>query len=437
MLSCPSLRGSLKKAVKDSVNATQPRLTSPYQHKPELKPNKDFEAKYNKVKARLALLSPEEVSFDDNEVVEAKVLMALAEEEEGSVSKESARNGEWVQISMRKLYKAKVVILPNHDTGTILPAESQINTTNPLVAVTDSSSTDYDSADESSISSTLLPPLEKLVGAEPISRPKTIKSILKSNSTFKAEALKGVIINDPSSAPAKGNKSASALKINSAPAGKLKNVKTEDDIPLAIVMKELNELKLKISINQSSYSRNNQSQQVPQNALQNNYKTQFKRGCELCGLNNHLSEIFYKVLYCKKCERTNHRTCDHAEYMSTMNLSQHIKSQGGSSSRSRTPRPSKRFFPPCIHCGRIDYLSDDCLYYPICRLCRSYDHDTNGHNRIISLEREIKPRNPQHVFKRCEVCGSTVHTKTDHHDIEWFRRGEALQAEALNSSNAN
>ncbi|GJT66915.1 hypothetical protein Tco_1018395 [Tanacetum coccineum] len=82
-------------------------------------------AKYNKVKAKLALLSSsistskavtvknkgliaeacewdeEELSSDDNEMVEVKVLMALAEEND-DVSKEGAKNGEWVKISMRK-----------------------------------------------------------------------------------------------------------------------------------------------------------------------------------------------------------------------------------------------------------------------------------------------------------------------------------------------
>ncbi|GJX61361.1 retrovirus-related pol polyprotein from transposon TNT 1-94 [Tanacetum coccineum] len=321
--------------------------------------------------------------------------------------------------------------------------ESQRNTTDPLVAVTDSSATDYDLAEEYSVCSTPLPPLEKLAGAKLVSGPKTIKSILKSNSTFKAKTLKSITLKEPSSAPAKGNKSSSASKVNSAPAGKLKSVKIKDDPPLAIVIKELNDLKLQISKNQSSYSRNNQ--QVPQNALQNKYKTQFKKSCDLCGLNNHLSENCYKVLFCKKCERTDHRTCDHAEYISTMNMSQHLKSLGRSSSRSKIPRPSKRFFPPCIHCGCIDHLSNECLYYPICRLCGSYDHDTNGHNRIISLEREINPRNPQHAFKICKACGSSNHTTTDHYDIEWFKRGKALQAKKADalkstmaeSSNAN
>ncbi|GKG32185.1 hypothetical protein Tco_0427135, partial [Tanacetum coccineum] len=42
-------------------------------------------------------------------------------------------------------------------------------------------------------------------------------------------------------------------------------------------------------------------------------------------------------------------------------------------------------------------------------------------------------------MKSCETCGSTVYTTTDHNDIEWFRRGEALQAkkaEALKSTKA-
>ncbi|GKC88542.1 hypothetical protein Tco_1149191 [Tanacetum coccineum] len=145
------------------------------------------------------------------------------------------------------LFEARGFILPNHDIVRILPAESQRNTTDPPVAVTDSSAIDYDSADESSVCSTPLHPLEKLGGTEPVSGPKTIKSILKSNSTFKAKVLKGITINEPSSAPTKTKTSAS--KVNSAPVGKFKNVKIKDDLHLAIVIKELNELKLQISKN--------------------------------------------------------------------------------------------------------------------------------------------------------------------------------------------
>nr|GEX39935.1 hypothetical protein [Tanacetum cinerariifolium] len=179
------------------VTLSTKTLSSP-QHKPKLRPTKDFEAKYKKFKAKLALLSlsasaskasmiknksliaesyewdEEEVSSNDNEMMEVKVLMELTEEND-AVSKEGTRNCEWTLLS-----EAEGFILPNHDTGRILPAGSQRNTTDPSVAITDSSVTIYDLADESSVCTTLLLSLKKLDGAKPISGPKTIKSILRT-----------------------------------------------------------------------------------------------------------------------------------------------------------------------------------------------------------------------------------------------------------------
>ncbi|GJR28253.1 hypothetical protein Tco_1104485 [Tanacetum coccineum] len=313
----------------------------------------------------------EEVSSDNNEMTEVKVLMALANDENVVVGKKSARNGEWVKISMRKCISEQIPTQKNRILGTDQLTEDPSSSRQKELILVKSSADDtkvsipatkYESANESSVCNTPLPLLEKLVGVEPVSTPKTIKSILKSKSTFKADTLKGITINEPSLAPAKVNNKVSASKTNSAHVGKLKNVKIEDDLPLAI------------------------------------------------------------------CDRTDHRTCDHAEYMSSINISLHLKGQGGSSTRSKTPRPSKHFFPPCIHCWFSDPLSDDYVNYPICDICKSYDHDTHGHNRVISLKRGIKPRNPQHVIKSCETCGSTIYTTSDHNDIEWFRRGEALQA---------
>ncbi|GJR09100.1 hypothetical protein Tco_0791752, partial [Tanacetum coccineum] len=291
----------------------------------------------------------------------------------------------------RKAFPNKPIKVPSN--------ESQRNTTDPSVVVSNSLAIDYDLEDESLVCSTPLPPLEKLVGAKPVSRPKTIKSILKSNSTFKAKTLKGIALKEPSSALAKDNKKGtSTLKTFSAPTGKLKNVKIEDGPPLATVMKELNELKLQLSKNKSSYSRNHQSQQVPHNSLQNRYNIQFKISCKLFGQNNHLSENCFHVLFCKKCKRTDHRTCDHAEFMSSIKTTQHLTGQGESSSRSRPSRPEIPF--PSINMMTV----------------------------IISLRRGIKARNPQHVTKNCKTYGSNVHTTNDHNDIEWFRKGESLKA---------
>ncbi|GKD23985.1 hypothetical protein Tco_1225688 [Tanacetum coccineum] len=344
---------------------------------------KDFEAKYNKVKAKLALLSSsasspksssgknkgliaetykwdeEELSSNENEAIEVKALMALANEERVSVSKESASNGEWVKISVQKVHtllemednddrtsfldylcidlnyveeqrnnllskhrnlvqelntckeqllilnQAKLDLLTMQHVNTEILKENQklrnelkeltsitetwlnsSNKVNQWVSITGSNKPKLSEVEDSTLSNHdtgkhPLPPLEKLVGAKPVPRPKTIESNLKSNHIFKAETLK-------------------------APTSKKKNMKVEDDPPLAIIMKELNELKLQLSKKKE---------------------------------NNHLSENCFRVLFCKKCKRTDHRTCDHAEFMSSLKTSQHHTSQGESSLRSRPSRP--------------------------------------------------------------------------------------------------
>ncbi|GJT96899.1 retrovirus-related pol polyprotein from transposon TNT 1-94 [Tanacetum coccineum] len=351
-----------KASVPSYQSPFQPKPLSSSQHKPELRPTKDFEAKYNKVKAKLALLSSsdsaskagniknkgliteayewdeEEVLSYDNEMVEVKVPMALAEEND-AISKEGARNGEWVKISMRKgrsaAHKINCVAyleikcdgnlmfieeigsvahnllgISSSEPGVIKHVNTEIlkenknlrtelkelttidetwlNSSNKVnqcigeqissqkkrilgvdqLTVDPSNSVQKDlvfvksSADETKVSipsvkrpklseaedvqseaPTPLSPPKKLDGNEPISGRKTIKLIFRSKSTFKAETLKGVKINKPSSTPAKGNKSSLASKVNSAPAGKLKSMKIKDDPSLAIVIKELNDLK--------------------------------------------------------------------------------------------------------------------------------------------------------------------------------------------------
>nr|GEU74597.1 hypothetical protein [Tanacetum cinerariifolium] len=117
-----------KTSVPSYQSPFQPKLLHSSKHKPEPRQTNDFEAKYNKVKAKLALLSSsasapssssgknkgyiaetydwdkEEVSSNENEVTEVKALMALTNEERVFVIKESARNGEWVKISIQKVH---------------------------------------------------------------------------------------------------------------------------------------------------------------------------------------------------------------------------------------------------------------------------------------------------------------------------------------------
>ncbi|GKA59248.1 hypothetical protein Tco_0758561 [Tanacetum coccineum] len=73
-------------------------------HKPELRPTKDFEAKYNKVKAKMALLSL-------SALASKAITVKNKAEENDAVSKEGARNGEWVKISVRKGFAAALAVL--------------------------------------------------------------------------------------------------------------------------------------------------------------------------------------------------------------------------------------------------------------------------------------------------------------------------------------
>nr|GEV98959.1 retrovirus-related Pol polyprotein from transposon TNT 1-94 [Tanacetum cinerariifolium] len=304
---------------------------------------------------RTAYKTPtEEVSSDDDEMVEVKLLMELAEEN-NAVSKEGAKmvNGEQIPSQKKRIMEVDQLTEDPSTSGlkdTVIvksltdDTKSQRNTTDSSVTATDSSATDYYSADESLVYSIPLPPLKNLDGVEPISGPKTLKSILRSKSTFKAEALKDVIMNELSLAPAKGNKISSASKVHSALAERKLNLRN------------------------------------PQHA--------FKK-CEACGSLNHTKTDHYDIEWFKRGEALQAKKAEALK-----------STRAESSNANKSKTPTKRF---------------------------------------ICLERKLNLRNPQHAFKKCEACGSPNHTTTDHYDIEWFKRGEALQAkkaEALKSTRA-
>ncbi|GKB70576.1 hypothetical protein Tco_0931988 [Tanacetum coccineum] len=189
-------------------------------------------------KVKLALLSSEEVSSNDKEMVEVKVLMTLADDESVDVGKKSGRN------DTSSSGKKDLVFIKSSSDDSNVP---KLNVERPWFSKA------KDSVEESTlVCSTPLPLLEKLPGTKPQTRPKTIKSILKSCSTRKVETLKGVIISESntSSAPTKGNKNILISKKHSAFTRKLKDAKTKDEIPMYVVMKELKDLKLQISKSQ-------------------------------------------------------------------------------------------------------------------------------------------------------------------------------------------
>nr|GEU49466.1 hypothetical protein [Tanacetum cinerariifolium] len=102
--------------------------------------------------------------------------------------KYSADNVSITDSNKPRLFEAENSIISNHDIFKILTVESQRNTTDLVVNVTESLVTNYDSTVESLVCSSPFPPPKMLDCVEPVSRLKTIKSILKSKSTFKIKA---------------------------------------------------------------------------------------------------------------------------------------------------------------------------------------------------------------------------------------------------------
>ncbi|GKD32758.1 hypothetical protein Tco_1248267, partial [Tanacetum coccineum] len=103
----------------------------------------------------------EEVLSDENEGIEVNARMALTKEERVYVGKESASNGEWVKISIQKTSSSRpkdlVFIKSLADNSNVSITSS--NKTR-LSEAEDSTLPNHDTADESSVCSTPLPPLE-------------------------------------------------------------------------------------------------------------------------------------------------------------------------------------------------------------------------------------------------------------------------------------
>ncbi|GJX00968.1 hypothetical protein Tco_0184881 [Tanacetum coccineum] len=168
----------------------------------EPKIQKDYKAEYKKMKAKLALLeaspstsqtlktfqpknkglvaetfdSNEKEVSDDEEVTEVKVLMALSDAE-FTIGKNPARNGEWIDISIRKemVPKSKDWVerlnpdtkLPNFNTRRILVPKSKA--VNENLKPTKGSTDPESSKDSESETITPLPPLKNIQGALPSS----------------------------------------------------------------------------------------------------------------------------------------------------------------------------------------------------------------------------------------------------------------------------
>ncbi|GJX53764.1 retrovirus-related pol polyprotein from transposon TNT 1-94, partial [Tanacetum coccineum] len=89
-------------------------------------------------------------------------------------------------------------------------------------------------------------------------------------------------------------------------------------------------------------------------------------------------------------------------------------------------------FPPCTHCGFNDHRPDDCRNYPKYGICGSYDYFTLGHNHVIHIRGGVLAESSQSSETsngvKCNTCGSTIHSTTDHNEFDNFKRGTIFNA---------
>ncbi|GJY75448.1 retrovirus-related pol polyprotein from transposon TNT 1-94 [Tanacetum coccineum] len=141
-----------------------------------------------------------------------------------------------------------------------------------------------------------------------------------------------------------------------------------------------------------------------------------------------------KILYCMICKREDHKTSYHEMYIASLKRSENYKAQPYqyTSPSKQILKAKAKPFPPCTHCGFNDHIPDDCRNYPECEICRSYDHITSGHNRVIYIRGGVLSESSQSseslIGVNCNTCGSTIHSTTDHNEFDHFKRGEKIQA---------
>nr|GEY72897.1 retrovirus-related Pol polyprotein from transposon TNT 1-94 [Tanacetum cinerariifolium] len=201
-------------------------------------------------------LDKKEVSSDYNEVTKNKALMALADEERVFVSKESAKNSEWIKVSMKKQAKLDLHTMQHVNAEILRGNHNLTNELKELTSITEawlnsSMKVNQRISEQIPTQKKKIFEIDQLTKDTSNSRPKDLVFVKSFADNSEVSTT----------ASARGNKSSSASKTNSAHAGKLINVKIKDNPPLAIVMKELNEQKLQIKKNKSPNFRNKNSQQ--------------------------------------------------------------------------------------------------------------------------------------------------------------------------------
>ncbi|GJR40305.1 hypothetical protein Tco_1215989 [Tanacetum coccineum] len=234
--------------------------------------------------------------------------------------------------------------LLNFNTGRILVPESQA--VNESLKLTETSNTPESSKDSEAESLTPLPPLKNLQGASPSSKvmPLTFQPYsprersclgtmkhtkLETQESSDKSVSRTVTINEieptTPSVPTKVKNTEQESKLNELT--KLVQMLIDEKVNSTQKTQESNSLS-----NQTESSKSVDSSKTSQDSkpkVQNTGSSKSLRPkpikkpqlkCELCLYTNHLTDDCYRILYCMKCKKEDHKTSDHEMYTASLNV---------------------------------------------------------------------------------------------------------------------
>ncbi|GJV09203.1 retrovirus-related pol polyprotein from transposon TNT 1-94 [Tanacetum coccineum] len=364
----------------------------------------------------------EEVS-DDEEVIEVKVLMALADDEL-IVGKNHAHNGEWIDITIRKL---NILISMDEDADwqnylkdeLLILKQAKLDAVNFQIQNTKLTKLNHalqeQLKEEKKINEKWLTSSKKGYDHEMVPKSKDWVERLNPDSKLLNFNTRRILVPDSQVV----NESLKPTKASTDPESS-KDSKAES-------LTSLSPLKILQGASPSTKVNSTQKTQESKSQIQQTKSSKSVDSLKISQPKVQNSDSS-KILYCTICKKEDHRTSDHEMYNASLKRSENYKArpyQYASPSKQILKAKAKPF-PPCTHYGFNDHIPDDYRYYHECDICRSYDHFTSRHNHVIHIKGGVLAESSQSseslIGVKCNTCGSTVHSTTDHNEFDHFKR---------------
>ncbi|GJX86158.1 retrovirus-related pol polyprotein from transposon TNT 1-94 [Tanacetum coccineum] len=267
--------------------------------------------------------------------------------------------------------------------------------------ITSDSESEYDSQEP-------LPPLPKLIGAAPSGTSESLISL--SDLTLNMADL---TLDTP--VPKKTRPS---VKVSPAYVIKKKTEKSpvvpkpcsdkkadsSTEQLLLTLMEEVKGLKRQIEIPSGTPPSSSQ----PSSSKATKQKTWFGP-CKHCGFKNHLSDDCYSKPKCSTCGSTDHLTKEHLEHAAIKKTLSKLKAQSPLKPTPKKDPMIPKPFKECKYYGFNDHHSDNCEYYPGCKVCSSIAHEpSNCPKKHSNSRRQGLPTGNQNPLKSGFTKGTNL-----------------------------